>query len=449
MKLGAYTLIRKIAVGGIAEIYLAKGVSLCGEEKYLVCKCIKPELSGDSEFIESIIREARLSVRMRHPNIMEIFDLCYSDNRAYLTMEYMDAPDILHLMCLAREKGLKMPYGVAIHVICASARGLHYAHELCDEQGEALRLVHRDISPENILLGSDGSIKIGDFGIAKTCQMPDITPPETIKGKFGYMSPEQAWGDKVDRRSDIFSLAIVLYELTTGYSFYGQDAISDKLLAARVAQYTPPGQYAPDYPKDLEAILAKALDLDKGERYQTADAFREALETCAEANGWGCDRRAWLEWLHTVVDAPCQGLSRMHADDIPKDPHSIVSNKQKMPFSPDGGDADRLGSAVSSRQGVMQQLATGEIPPSGTLPAVHQSLIMACIPTESKEDVDTQSPEASAGLLPEPLNASAREDVAECVHPSEVLQHIIRFRHTIYGVLLFVIVVLVLCLIFL
>lgn len=445
MKLGAYTLIRKIAVGGIAEIYLAKGISLCGEEKYLVCKCIKPELSGDSEFIESIIREARLSVRMRHPNIMEIFDLCYSDNRAYLTMEYMDAPDILQLMCLAREKGLKMPYGVAIHVICASARGLHYAHELCDEQGEALRLVHRDISPENILLGSDGSIKIGDFGIAKTCQMPDITPPETIKGKFGYMSPEQAWGDKVDRRSDIFSLAIVLYELTTGYSFYGQDAISDKLLAARVAQYTPPGQYAPDYPKDLEAILAKALDLDKGERYQTADAFREALETCAKANGWGCDRRAWLEWLHTVVDATGQGLSRMHADDIPKDPHSIVSNKQKMLFSPDGVDAD----TVSSRQEVMQQLATGEIPASGTLPAVHQSLIMACIPTESKEDVDTQSPEASAGLLPEPLNASAREDVAECVHPSEVLQHIIRFRHTIYGVLLFVIVVLVLCLIFL
>ena len=391
MKLGAYTLIRKIAEGGIAEIYLAKAASLRGSDKYLVCKCIKSALTGDSEFIDSIIREARLSVRMRHPNILEIFDLCYSDDRAYLTMEYMDSSDLLHVIMRMRERGIRIPYGVALHAICEAAKGLHYAHELCDEQGEPLCLVHRDISPENILLGWNGGIKIGDFGIAKTCQMPDITPPETIKGKFGYMSPEQAWGDKIDRRSDIFSLAVVLYELTVGYSFYGQDAVSDMLMAARIAQYTPPSQYDPAYPKDLEAILAKALDLDKKLRYQTADEFREALEACACNNGWDSSSNAWLQWFHQIIETPPPELSLMRAADIPKDPNSIVGHKQRpvSPITQINEDSEQT--IRVSPEEIMEQLSTGQIPHSGTLPALHQSLITACI--DPDHDFDTPKPE--------------------------------------------------------
>ena len=403
MKLGAYTLIRKIAEGGIAEIYLAKAASLRGSDKYLVCKCIKSALTGDSEFIDSIIREARLSVRMRHPNILEIFDLCYSDERAYLTMEYMDSSDLLHVILRMRERGLRIPYGVAVYAICEAAKGLHYAHELCDEQGAPLCLVHRDISPENILLGWNGGIKIGDFGIAKTNQMPDITPPETIKGKFGYMSPEQAWGDKIDRRSDIFSLAVVLYELTVGYSFYGQDAVSDMLMAARIAQYTPPSEYDPAYPKDLESILAKALDLDKKLRYQTAEEFREALEACARGNGWDCSSDAWLQWFHQTMETPPPELSLMRAVDIPKDPNSIVGHKQR-PVSPITQISEDSEQTIRvSPQEIMEQLSSGQIPHSGTLPALHQSLITACIDPdhdfEAPKSEEPQPPKTSL-ILP-------------------------------------------------
>ena len=419
MKLGAYTLIRKIAEGGIAEIYLAKGMSLRGSDKYLVCKCIKSALTEDSEFIDSIIREARLSVRMRHPNIMEIFDLCYSDDRAYLTMEYMNAPDLLHVMLLAREKGVKIPYNVAVYVIVEAAKGLHYAHELCDEHGQPLMLVHRDISPENILLGWNGSIKIGDFGIAKTCQMPDITPPETIKGKFGYMSPEQAWGDKVDRRSDIFSLAVVLYELTVGYSFYGQDAVSDMLMAARIAQYVQPSDYEPAYPKALEGILAKALDLDKKERYETAEAFREALEVCAREAGWVCDEASWLSWLHGLIETPPPELSLMRASDIPKDPNSIVGHKKQAESQSESEDDDVSEQTirVSSKE-IMEQLSKDQVTRSGTLPALHQSLITACL---EPEEVAAETPEPqhkSALILPE-VSPNSENDAAHALKKAQ------------------------------
>ncbi len=327
MKLGAYNLIRKIAEGGIAEIYLAKGHTKQGGDKYLVCKCIKSAVATDAEFLSSIICEAHFSVNMRHPNIMEVFDLCRSDGRSYLTMEFMDAGDFHQILSMCREKGQKLPLGVAIYVVSQAALGLHYAHELCDEKGEHLELVHRDISPENILLNRKGDVKIADFGIAKTNKMPDVTPPDIVKGKFGYMSPEQAWCDKADRRSDIFSLAVVLYEATTNRLFNVFNSVEDMLMAARTGQFTKPTDIDPNFPRDLEQILLKALDLDKKLRYQTALEFKSALEVFAYQNGLNIDRQAWLDWMHSAMLDNSPALPLMSAAEIPDDKNSVIRHR--------------------------------------------------------------------------------------------------------------------------
>ena len=330
MKIGNYNLIRKIAEGGVAEIYLAKTHSKQGGDKYLVCKCIKESLTSDMDFLASIIQEAQLSIKMRHPNILEVFDLCSVDGRAFLTMEYMNSPDFQGILQQCRKSNETIPYGPAIYVICETAKGLHYAHELEDELGQPLNLVHRDISPENILLNSRGDVKLSDFGIAKTCQMPDITPPDTVKGKFAYMSPEQAWADPLDRRSDIFSLAIVLYETLLGCTIYDQSwSIADILMAARIAQFRKPTEIRPDFPADLEAIILKALDLDISLRYNTADAFRRALEECAAHHQWDCSREAWCNWLSSHFPENSTQLPVMRAAEIPDDASSIIRHQDR------------------------------------------------------------------------------------------------------------------------
>ena len=186
MKLGAYTLIKKIAEGGVADIYLAKIKTSQLQDKYLVCKCIRQSLTQDDEFLGSIINEAQCTTRLRHPNILEVFDLCACDGNAFLAMEYLDAQDFSKLIIHNNARNETVPYTYAAYAIGQVALGLHAAHTLNDVHGKPFHLVHRDVSPENILFSSDGAIKIGDFGIAKTVQMPDITPPDVVKGKFNY-----------------------------------------------------------------------------------------------------------------------------------------------------------------------------------------------------------------------------------------------------------------------
>jgi len=382
MKLGVYNLIKKIAEGGIAEIYLAKGKTLQGRDKYLVCKCIKPALTSDNDFLESILREAQLSVKMRHPNIMEVFDLCSSEERAYLTMEYMDAPDFRHVLMAARETHSKLSFGSAIYVVGLAAQGLHYAHELCDSDGEPLNLVHRDISPENILLSWNGDVKISDFGIAKTSKMPDITPPDTVKGKFGYMSPEQAWADRVDRRSDVFSLAIVLYEATLGIAFYGGGSIADILMAARVGQFAKPSEIDPDYPSDLENILIKALDIDKNERYQTALEFKQALDECAQQNNWIVQKEAWLPEMRKIIGSQPDPIPRMSAAEIPDDPNTIIAHQadQDCIIETDNDSTIQL-----KHKALIEELRNLSMHATSSIPAIPTDLLTAAIEEQRAE----------------------------------------------------------------
>lgn len=326
MNLGAYTLIRKIAEGGVADIYLAKTKAALRQERYLVCKCIRQSLAHDEEFLGSIINEAQCTTRLRHPNILEVFDLCACDGKAFLAMEYLDAQDLSKLIIRNNARNETLPYVYAAYVIGQVALGLHAAHELTNAQGTLLGLVHRDVSPENILFGAGGEIKIGDFGIAKNVFMPDITPPDVIKGKFNYMSPEQAWADKVDRRSDIFSLAAVLYEATTGHCFYPSDSIESCIQCARMALYEPPRAICPDYPPKLEEILAKALDLDKKCRYATALEFKSVLDGFIASQNQTVAKDDWIAYLRPRVEFPDHPLPRLHAAEFAPDASSLLAH---------------------------------------------------------------------------------------------------------------------------
>lgn len=326
MKLGAYTLIKKIAEGGVADIYLAKSKTALMQDKYLVCKCIRQSLTQDDEFLGSIINEAQCTTRLRHPNILEVFDLCACDGNAFLAMEYLDAQDFSKLIIHNNALGETVPYTYAAYAIGQVALGLHAAHTLTDIHGAPLHLVHRDVSPENILFSSDGAIKIGDFGIAKTVQMPDITPPDVIKGKFNYMSPEQSWADKLDLRSDIFSLAAVLYEATTGHCFYSAESIEACIQCARMALFELPHNVCPSFPPMLEEIMLKALDLDKKCRYSTALEFKLALDGFIASQGETITKEDWVEYIKQRVEFPAMPLPRLSASEFVPDASSLLAH---------------------------------------------------------------------------------------------------------------------------
>ncbi|MFB6352350.1 MAG: protein kinase, partial [Bradymonadaceae bacterium] len=208
---GRYELIDQIGTGGMAEVYLAKSVGAEGLEKDLVIKKILPEYAENDRFVDMFISEADIAVGLNHPNIVQIYDFGKVDDDYFLAMEYVDGPDLAGLLEAGRLSDEPMDVGDAIYIGIEVAKGLHYAHQRTDQYGDPLGLVHRDISPQNVLISNDGAVKIVDFGIAKATSVAE-QDPDVVKGKYRYMSPEQANGEDLDHRSDLFSLGIVLFE---------------------------------------------------------------------------------------------------------------------------------------------------------------------------------------------------------------------------------------------
>ena len=391
-------------------------------------------------------------MRLRHPNILEIFDLCYCENSAFLTMEYLDAQDLHKLINAVRSQGQSIPIPVAIYIVSQIALGLHAAHELTTPDKHPLNLVHRDISPENILFGSDGSIKLADFGIAKTSQMPDITPQDEIKGKFNYMSPEQAWGDHVDRRSDIFSLGIVLYETILGQGIYPYTSVADIIQHARVASFRQPHEIRPDFPADLERILLKTLDLDKNDRYQTALEFKIALDNCVAANHWNMDRAEWRQYLGSWIPFPQPPLPHMHAGEIAPDASSIL--KPEVTASPISEDLCVTGQVSSVMLNELRQIAgypsAPKVPSVEKLsadlaalpdPETHEDTIRtACPPNKPEPRPSSESLVSAAANPPAPAPPPAlsnRDEHLRLQHMQKVAFIIVLILLTIFAILLF------------
>ena len=270
IKYGKYTLIDRIAVGGMAEIFLARQAGLEGFEKTIVIKRIRPHLGKQSSFVKMFLNEAKLAAQLNHPNIVQIYDLGKIADTYFIAMEYIFGRDMRRVIPKAESMGIPFPMVYALKIVSSVCEGLYYAHQKGDIYGNPLNIVHRDVTPENIFVSFDGTVKVLDFGIAKAANQIEQTRAGEIKGKLSYMSPEQVVGKALDARSDIFSLGVVLYEWITGFKlFTGENEVAI-LKSISEGKIYAPSYFKADIPEAVEQILMKALDKDREQRYQTA-----------------------------------------------------------------------------------------------------------------------------------------------------------------------------------
>jgi serine/threonine protein kinase len=274
---GPYLLLRRLAVGGMAEVYVARARGISGFEKLVAIKVIHPRYSEDQHFTDLLVEEAKISVLLTHVNIGQIFDLGIVDGTYYIALEYIEGADAFRLLRKAGEVSFTLPLDVCMFIAAEVCHGLDYAHRKRDAEGRPLGIVHRDISPQNVLVSFHGEVKIVDFGIAKAALRTGQTEAGVIKGKYYYMSPEQAWGDPMDHRSDIFSAGIVLYELLIGEMLYREDSIPALLDRVRKADIAPPARRRADVPPALSAIVMRALAREPERRFQSAHEMAQAL----------------------------------------------------------------------------------------------------------------------------------------------------------------------------
>jgi serine/threonine protein kinase len=272
-----YRVIKRLEAGGMAEVYLGEAVSVQGFKKKVAIKRVLPHLAQNESFIEMFLDEARLSARLNHTNIVSVFDISKREDTYFLIMEFIDGVNLKRVMESLTKRGQRMRLGEAVHLCIEACRGLSYAHDLTDENGKPLGIVHRDISPPNIMVTRRGEVKLADFGLAKASTQIQTTDPGVVKGKFSYLSPEAANGLEVDARADIFALGIVLWEMLAGKRlFWGEnDYATVKLIQkANIPRLAPLNR---EVDENFEEVLARALARDPRARYQTAREFGEAL----------------------------------------------------------------------------------------------------------------------------------------------------------------------------
>jgi len=279
VQFGRYLLVDKIASGGMAEIFRAKLVGVEGFEKNVVIKRIHPFWSERRDFIAMLVDEAKLLVHLNHPNIVQVYELGREGETYFIAMEFVEGVDLRQLQNRLKALGRRMPPEIATAVVLESLKGLHYAHERSLKERGRLDIVHRDVSPQNILLSFEGEVKVTDFGIAKAMTQTHETQTGVLKGKYAYMSPEQAVGAPLDARSDLFACGIVLYELLFERRLFAGKNDLETLENVRRAQVPWPEEAAGVFP-GLREVLTRALQVRPEDRFATAEDFAEALEAC-------------------------------------------------------------------------------------------------------------------------------------------------------------------------
>jgi serine/threonine-protein kinase len=267
----------------MAEVLLGKILGPAGFEQPVVLKRILPHLAAEPAFKRMFVQEAQMIAHVRHPNVVRVFELVEEEQELFLVMEYLEGETAAGMQRRARAHDVPVPRSLAAYVVAGAAAGLHATHEATDLEGRPQRLVHRDVSPQNLFVTYGGEVKVIDFGIAKAADHVARTSLAGIKGKFSYMSPEQTRGEPLDQRSDIFSLGIVLYELTVGRRLFARANAEKTLRAVCEEPITPPTELETDYPRSLERICMKALERDPDQRYRSAlDLRRDILEALRE-----------------------------------------------------------------------------------------------------------------------------------------------------------------------
>ena len=295
--LGRYELIRHLASGGMAEVLLARATGIEGFERHVVLKRIREAQARDVRFVEMFLDEARLAASLHHTNIAQVHDIGQDAGEYFFAMEYVHGEDLRKLLMHLAERGTMLPVEHIVTIVLSAAAALQYAHEHRSPDRKPLGIVHRDVSPANILVGYDGNVKVVDFGIAKASQRTTETQSGVMKGKVAYMSPEQCFGEPVDRRSDIFCLGIVLYELATVRRLFKAENDFLTMSAITLGAIPQPSSLRADLSPDLEAIILKALEGKPADRYQTADQMRVALEQYAAKAGLRTSTTALADYM--------------------------------------------------------------------------------------------------------------------------------------------------------
>jgi serine/threonine protein kinase len=280
--LGRYEVLKHLASGGMADVLIARATGIENFERHVVIKQIRAEQARDQAYVTMFLNEARLAASLHHANIVQVHDVGQEAGEYFFAMEYVHGEDLRSLLTLLASKKLVMPIEHVVTIVTSAAAGLHYAHELRGQDRKPLGIVHRDVSPANILVGYDGNVKLVDFGIAKASSRVSIeTNSGTLKGKVAYMAPEQCIGMPVDRRSDVFALGIVLYELVTVRRLFKAETDFLTMAMITAGEIPKPSTIRPDLPAELEGIILKALSMTPEDRFQTAEEMRLALEEFA------------------------------------------------------------------------------------------------------------------------------------------------------------------------
>jgi serine/threonine-protein kinase len=335
--IGRYRIVKKLATGGMAEVYLAKVAGPGGFEKHVVVKQILPQLADSEMYVKMFLEEARLAAQLDHPNIVHVFDFGEVDGSYFLAMEYVEGANLRHVMRWAFRTGHPIPPTLSARIIALACEGLAYAHQFVPPgSDEITRLVHRDVSPENIMLSRTGAVKMLDFGVAKVTSEDNRSKVGSLKGKIAYMPPEQLRGGNIDHRVDIYALGIVLYQALCGKRPYGQATDVALIQAILNEEPTPLLKHRLDLPDNLLDIVSKAMAKDRADRFQSCEALRDALDAYIAHEG----QPANAGQIAQLVSAYQQGMS-----DAPRSSHAGTGT------SPSTGTSSSEGSQPGSAGG--------------------------------------------------------------------------------------------------
>lgn len=330
---GRYRLTGRIAVGGMAELFKAHITGMEGFEKIVAIKKILPHLTDQEELVQAFVGEAKLAALLNHPNIVQIYEFGCINGGYFIAMEHLSGKDLSLISLQSKNRGIPVSLEHALYIVARVCEGLDYAHRRNDQQGRPLSVIHRDISPPNILVTYEGEVKIVDFGVAKAAGMNTKTRDGVIKGKVCYMSPEQASGLDVDHRSDLFSAGILLYEMATGQRMFTGDPLHT-LLRVREADFQPAESIAPELPQDLHAILHRALAKDPQQRYQSAAEMLLDIEESVQRAGLRPSARTLANYMKTLfaneIAADAQAARESAQPHKPKTP-PFVPEEAKHP----------------------------------------------------------------------------------------------------------------------
>jgi len=345
---GRFRLLKRIGEGGMGEIFFARSASIDGFEKNLVIKRIRRELTQNKKFTSMFINEARVAIKLTHANVVQVFDFGEADGCYYLAMEFVEGCDTADLLDIP-SGGKGLPAGIALYVMAEALKGLDYAHNLVSDAGEPLNIVHRDISPDNIMVSYNGEVKVTDFGVAKAKGLAKLEEDGTVVGKYPYMSPEHATGQKIDRRADVFSCGIVLWELLTGQPLYGFDVNKELMQRVATADVERPSKYNSDISRRIDKLVLKALERDPAKRFQSARDFATEIHDVLSRKYRGFDNYK----LQSYVQERKAEISQLRGVDFPS-----VSPPNVAPYSSTGSvDKEEIAAASMNVESEILELA--------------------------------------------------------------------------------------------